>query len=206
VLTGVDTAGARMTGANLAGALRDVPVGEGARDDLLAKAMAHQEWCKTSGRSGGPAIFNNVDLRPLGAALKGMQLTALSAKGACCVGMDLSGCELQGANFEGADLRGANLNTADLRGARLCSANLTKTSLRKALLSRLPLGGGRSTPTNGTGARLRYAKANDADCTGMVFDGADLHGASFDGALIESASWRGALIEGAGGLEIGKAA
>ena len=103
-------------------------------------------------------------------------------------------------------MRGANLNLADLRGARLCAANLTKTSLRKALLSMLPLGGGRSTPANCTGARFRYAKANDADCTGAVFDGADLHGASFEGAVMDGVSWRGASIEGASGLQIGKAA
>ena len=122
--------------------------------DLLGMAKRHQAWCRSGGAEGAPACFDGEDLRPLSSLLKGFMLTAVSAKGACMVGLDLAGAQLQGANLEGADLRAAHLQGADLRGARLTGANLTKADLREALLGPLPLPGGRTNAVNLTGVAI----------------------------------------------------
>ena len=146
VLTGVDTAGAKMTGANLAGCLRSLVSDPASTAALNQRVLDNEAWCQTGGKTGKPAMLDGEDLRLLTTSIKGRRLPALSAKGACLVGLDLSGAELQGANFEAADLRGADLRGADLRGARFAGANLTKADLREAILTGLPLGPDRSSP------------------------------------------------------------
>ena len=105
--------------------------GHGPRRELLEQARANQAWCETGGKEGAPAAVDGEDLRPLGDALKGLQLTAHERARRLPGRPRPAGAQLQGANLEGADLRGANLRGADLRGARLAGANLTKADLRE---------------------------------------------------------------------------
>ena len=141
-LTGADLEGAVLIGAkttlwnvakaNLTGVLTDKPVGTAVMDmpyqDML---QAHALWCETGGVEGAPSTFDGADLRQL-KSVRGLNLTALSAKGAIFYGVDLEGVQLQGAHLEGADLRGCNLRRADLRGARLKGAKLSAADLRDA--------------------------------------------------------------------------
>ena len=95
VLSGVNTATAKVYGANLTGCLRDPGDEALARAPALIElARANQRWCDTGGREGAPAAFNGADLRMLGDALKGYRLTAMNARGACLMGLDLSGAHL----------------------------------------------------------------------------------------------------------------
>jgi uncharacterized protein YjbI with pentapeptide repeats len=124
ILDGADVSGANLSGANfsyasisgvamerartsegaiLSGALvapSDSAVGR--MKDLLLMAKSNAIWCQTGGKDGRPAQFDREDLRPLGKLLTGLRLTAMSAKAAVMVGIDLSGVHLQGANLEGA--------------------------------------------------------------------------------------------------------
>src|ERR1044072_635300 len=114
----------RTDGANLEGALTDKPVGVAIEqlpyDEMLRD---HALWCETGGGKGKPSAFNKADLRAL-KSIRGLNLTALSARGATFYGLDMEGVQLQGAHLEGADFRGCNLRRADLRGARLTGAEL----------------------------------------------------------------------------------
>src|SRR6185369_3851223 len=155
VVDGAEVSELERAGAGVTACLEEAP--EDIAERLLDAAQAHQLWVKSSGQRSRAAVFDGQDLRSLGAGLRGMSLSALSARGACLVGLDLSGAELQGANLEAADLRNADLSGADLRGTNLTGANLTKAKLTGARLGELELGQGRSTPTRVEGARLRYA-------------------------------------------------
>ncbi|WP_313576862.1 pentapeptide repeat-containing protein, partial [Brevundimonas sp.] len=131
VLVGVKAAMWRTDGANMDGALVDNrPAGEPVSQMPAAEMLRdHAQWCETGGAEGQPSVFDGVDLRPLD-SIRGLNLTALSAKGAVFYGLDMEGVQLQGAQLEGADLRSANLRRADLRGARLTRARLNGSDLR----------------------------------------------------------------------------
>ncbi|ENZ82488.1 putative low-complexity protein [Caulobacter vibrioides OR37] len=110
VLAGVDTSTARVSGASMAGAVGSVtPEAISRARELHERCLSNQRWCQTGGKEGAVARLDGQDLRPLGDKLKGLRLTAMSARGACMVGVDLSGAQLQGANLQNADLRAANL-------------------------------------------------------------------------------------------------
>lgn len=125
ILVGVTSSMWRTDGANMEGALTDdrsagAPVARMPAADMLHD---HAVWCETGGADGKPSVFDGVDLRALG-SITGLNLTALSAKGAVFYGLNMEGVQLQGAHLEGADLRSTNLRRADLRGARLKGARL----------------------------------------------------------------------------------
>ena len=114
--TPVYVARARTYGANMSGAMSapsDAAVERA--EELFARAKANHLWCQTGGREGKPAVFDKEDLRPLADRLRGLRLSAMSAKGAIMVGLDLTGAHLQGAHLDGADLRGVRLRDADAR-------------------------------------------------------------------------------------------
>ncbi len=207
MLTGVDAQLMRQAGADMTSCMADAtPAATQRAEALLALAKGHQRWCETGGKEGKPAVFDGEDLRPLGGRLRGLMLTAMSAKGACMVGVDMAGCQLQGANFEGADLRAAVLVGCDLRGARMVGANLTKADLRKAALCALPLGAARTTPTHLERIKLRYASCEGADLNGAMLDDADLGGADLTGASLKGASLRGAEMSSIVGLDLDRQA
>jgi uncharacterized protein YjbI with pentapeptide repeats len=108
--------------------------------ELTERLVIATRWIATNGAEGRPAMLDGEDLRPLGEAFVGSQLTALSARGACAIGVSFMGAQLQGANFQNADLREADFTGADLRGCCLRGANLShakfdKTDLRPLVLS-----------------------------------------------------------------------
>ncbi|HYE42193.1 MAG TPA: pentapeptide repeat-containing protein, partial [Caulobacteraceae bacterium] len=86
VLVGAKTGMWRTDGADLTGALTDKPVGV-AVDSLPYDSMLrdHALWCETGGREGSPSVFDKADLRAL-KSIRGLNLTALSAKGAVFYG------------------------------------------------------------------------------------------------------------------------
>lgn len=203
IMAGVDISTARVGGASMVGCLvACTPEAVMRAEQAYAQALDNQRWCRTGGKEGRVARFDGEDLRPLGDRLRGLRLTAMSAKGGCLVGLDLSGAHLQGANLQDADLRAANLRGADLRGAKLIGANLTKADLREAVLSALPLGPERRTLTSLVSARLRYVMAQSSDFSEAVLDGADLRGADFTGARAHRASFRDCDLSQVQGLDL----
>ncbi|HUH11091.1 MAG TPA: pentapeptide repeat-containing protein, partial [Brevundimonas sp.] len=83
ILVGVKAAMWRTDGANMEGALTDNrPAGESVSRMPAAEMLRdHAQWCETGGAEGQPSVFDGVDLRPL-ESIRGLNLTALSAKGA----------------------------------------------------------------------------------------------------------------------------
>ena len=108
ILVGCKTTMWRADGADMQGALTDNKSSCESVEKMPAAEMLreHARWCETGGAEGQPSVFNGVDLRPL-KSITGLNLTALSAKGAVFYGLDMEGVQLQGAQLEGADLRSA---------------------------------------------------------------------------------------------------
>lgn len=135
--TGMDLAGADLSGAVLANAtFRQV--------DLSDARLAEARLDASDFRH---AVLSAADLAgaDLGvAALRHARLDLSNLEGAVLRGSDLSGAVLAGARTAGADFRGANLMGADLREADLSKAeNLTQSQIDKALCdksTRLPPG------------------------------------------------------------------
>ena len=200
--------GCKMTmwcadGANMEGALTDKStVGESvARMPAAEMLREHARWCETGGSEGQPSVFDGVDLRPL-KSITGLNLTALSAKGAIFYGLDMEGVQLQGAHLENADLRSANLHRADLRGARLKNAKLNGADLRGAQLGPLLIAADRLLSADLTGAVLRGADLSGADLRRAVMTGADLGRATLHGAQTRQLDLTGANLTGVRGLTL----
>jgi uncharacterized protein YjbI with pentapeptide repeats len=143
VLTGVDMAQVRIDPAALAKCV--LPPSQTALqriDELKDRLAAARRWLQTNGAEGRPAVLDGEDLRTLGAVFETAQLTALSAKRGCAIGVSFKGAQLQAANFEKADLRDADFSGADLRGACLRGANLSHARFAGADLRPLALAGG----------------------------------------------------------------
>ncbi|KAK0341966.1 hypothetical protein LTR94_024210, partial [Friedmanniomyces endolithicus] len=138
ILVGCKMIMSRSDGANMDGALTDDRSQGPSVDRMPAAEMLreHARWCETGGVEGQPSVFDGVDLRPL-KSITGLNLTALSARGAVFYGLDMEGVQLQGAHLENADLRSVKLCRADLRGARLKNAKLNGADLRGAQLGPL---------------------------------------------------------------------
>jgi uncharacterized protein YjbI with pentapeptide repeats len=201
VLVGARTTSWNVMNANMAGCLTDKPVGKAA-ENLPYQTMIrdHARWCETDGAEGKPSVFDQADLRTL-EAVRGYNLTALSAKGAVFYGLDMEGVQLQGAHLEGADLRNCNLRRADLRGAKLVGAKLSGSDLREAQMGPLLLGADRVLPCDLTRAELKSADLTGADLRQAVFTDADVSRANFMGALLRQADFSGIARYGAKGLE-----
>ena len=201
ILVGVKAIMWRTDGANMAGALTDdKPAGEPVRELPAADMLrVHALWCETGGAQGQPSVFDGVDLRPLD-SVRGLNLTALSAKGAVFYGLDMEGTQLQGAQLEGADLRSANLRRADLRGARLAGARLSGADLREAQLGPLLLGRDRLLPADLTGAALRGADLTGADLRHAVVREADFSRAKMHGTQIRQTDFSTSIIKSVKGV------
>ncbi|MGA7711272.1 MAG: pentapeptide repeat-containing protein [Rhizomicrobium sp.] len=132
------------------------------RANLLVKLQVHQRWVESDARAGAPAVLDDKDLRPLADSIGRFKLTAISARRAIAVGVDLSCTELQGADFEGADLRGASFEGADLRGVNFRDACLHHAKFVAADLRSLQLRNGSLRQSNFTGASLSAEQIADA--------------------------------------------
>jgi len=154
VLTGVDIGRLNATPEALEGAvMAPTREAENRAAEILERLEACEAWVASGGRRGAPAVLDEQDLRTVGQAFAGRQLTALSAKGACAVGVSFAGASLQGACFDRADLRDADFTGADLRGANFRAANLMHAKLDQANLGALALSAG-SRPADFAEARM----------------------------------------------------
>jgi hypothetical protein len=181
--------------------LTDEPVGKAVADMPYERMIRdHARWCETDGAEGKPSDFSGADLRTL-TSLRGLNLTALSAKDAVFYGVDMSGAQLQGAHLENADLRACDLRRADLRGARMAGAKLSGADLREAQMGPLLLGADRMLPCDLTGAALKGADLSGADLSHARMSGADVSRANFTGAMLKLVNLTGAVRQGAKGLE-----
>ncbi len=203
VLVGVNRQSWRTDGARMEGSLTDDRSSGDPVSRLPAAEMLrdHALWCETDGREGKPSVFNGVDLRSL-KSIRGLNLTALSARDAIFYGLDMEGVQLQGAHLEGADLRACNLRGADLRGARLAGARLNGADLRQAQLGPLLLSADRILPADLSRAILRGADLSGADLRNGRLAGADLSRARLHGCQMRLTDLSGAILTGALGLEI----
>ncbi|MEC8457062.1 MAG: pentapeptide repeat-containing protein, partial [Pseudomonadota bacterium] len=193
----------RADGANMEGTLTDDRSAGASVDRMPAAEMLreHARWCETGGTEGQPSVFDGVDLRPL-KSITGLNLTALSAKGAVFYGLDMEGVQLQGAHLENADLRSARLYRADLRGARLKNAKMSGADLRGAQLGPLLIGADRLLAADLTGANLRGADLSGADLRRAVLTSADLGRAVMHGAQTRQIELTGANLAGVRGLTL----
>ncbi len=163
ILQGADLSGAILDGARFDGAvlidanLSSARIDQGALAncvldpsptslqrvaELTERLVSAARWIATNGKEGLPARLDGEDLRPMGEAFEKAQLTALSAKGACALGVSFAGAQLQGARFDNADLRDADFSGADLRGASFHGANLNHARFAAADMRPLPLASG----------------------------------------------------------------
>ncbi|MFI4951426.1 MAG: pentapeptide repeat-containing protein, partial [Caulobacterales bacterium] len=202
VLVGAKTYSWNVQNTNMEGVLTDKPAGADIAaipvDEML---RAHAVWCETGGRGGKPSSFDNTDLRSL-KSIRGLNLTALSAKGAVFYGLDMSGIQLQGAHLEGADLRTCNLRRADLRGARLIGAKLSGADMRDAQLGPLLIAPTRPLPADLSRALLKSTDLARADVRQAILVGADLSRANFTGAILKGVNVTDAIRDGVRGLDV----
>jgi uncharacterized protein YjbI with pentapeptide repeats len=202
VLMGAKTRGWNVSEANMTGVLTDPPP---ATADLInpyaALLAAHAQWCETGGKAGQPSTFDNADLRSLG-AIRGLNLTALSARGAVFYGLDMSGVQLQGAHLEGADLRCCNLRRADLRGARLRGAKLSLADLRDVQLGPILITAERVLPADLREITAKKTDFSGADLTRCNFRNADLERANFTAAHARDVDLTDAVLVGIQGLRL----
>jgi uncharacterized protein YjbI with pentapeptide repeats len=202
VLVGAKTWSWNVQNANMTGVLTDAPAGKDISDLPFDEMLrAHALWCETGGRSGKPSTFDGADLRQL-KSIRGLNLTALSARGAVFYGVDMAGIQLQGARLEGADLRTCNLRRADLRGARLIGAKLSGADLRDAQLGPLLIAPDRPLSADLTKAALKGADLARADLRQAVLVGADLSRANFTGAVLKGVDVTDAIRDGCRGLDV----
>ena len=117
-------------------------------EELLSRLSAAETWASYSGSKGSAAVLDEEDLRPIWNAFERRNLPALSAKGACAIGVNFAETQLQGAKFDGADLREANFSGADLRGASFRGAKLWHAVFDRADLRPLTLGANKSATVN----------------------------------------------------------
>ncbi len=207
IMNNVDLAGADLSGADLSGAsLKDAVLIKAKTDSwrvnqtdmsgvLTDKVIGtdvktlpygemlhdHAKWVDTMGKEGKPSTFDKADLRALG-SIKGLNLTALSAKGAVFYGLDMRDVQLQGAHLEEADLRNCNLKGADLRGVRLYKARLDGANLEGANLGALMIAKDRMLPADLRETRLRGVNFAGAELKLVKLDGADLSRANLENA------------------------
>lgn len=125
--TGMDLAGADLSGAILANAtFREVDLS----DACLAEARLDGSDFRYATLSAANLGGANLGV----AALRHAKLNLSNLEGAVLRGTDLSGASLGGARTSGADFKGANMMGADLRDADLSKAeNLTQAQVDKTI-------------------------------------------------------------------------
>jgi uncharacterized protein YjbI with pentapeptide repeats len=163
VLIDVDLSDLQVPAASLQSCIRSpAPAALAKVPHLLVRLEAHQRWIASEAHSGSSAVLDGEDLRPLETGIGKFQLTAISARNAVAVGMNLSGAQLQGADFAGADLRDVNFEGADLRGINFRDANLAHARFESADLTSLRLKSGGTRSCDFTGARFTQKQLANA--------------------------------------------
>jgi len=189
-------------GADLAGALTQVPAGRKLfelTEPIEALLERHERWCTSQGIEGTLLDLSGFDLRDV-PQLAGRSLAALTAKGAIFFGLTLDGIGLQAAQLQGADFRSCRMNRADLRGINLTAARLTNADLRDCDLGPLALPGGRSVVSVLENAEARHVDLRGANLSRAVLRGADLSAANLTGADLNGADLDDTKLSGVIGL------
>jgi uncharacterized protein YjbI with pentapeptide repeats len=164
VLTGVDISRLGLSSSQLEGCLLDPSPEARERASFIAIRLEDAEnWWRSGGKQGHPAMLDGEDLRVLNGAFAGRSLTALSAKNAICAGVNFSNAHLQSTSFDGADLRGANFEGADLRGSSFRGARLGHARFSGATVGALRINASIQRPT-------RFDGAENLNLTGSVSD------------------------------------
>ncbi len=177
----------RVSSADMTGVLTDKPVGTDIKAMPYGEMLHdHAKWVDTLGKEGKPSTFDKADLRALG-SIRGLNLTALSAKNAVFYGLDMRGVQLQGAHLEEADMRNCNLSGADLRGVRMHKVRLDGANLEGANLGPLIIAKDRTLPADLTEAKLRNVNFCAAELKAVRLDGADLSRANLENASMNLA-------------------
>lgn len=190
-LSGVDFAGAILTGASLAQANIESSCFDGA---ILVRADI------TNARADG-ASFRDADVSELiavraalrncvidGAMGSDVVLRQANLYGASLVGAELERCDLTGAvlwsaTLDGADLVDSKLDGADLTGSSLVDASLEGVHAHGAVFERCKMADLRASD----GADFTRASFVLADAPRAQLQGANLAEASFAGASLEDA-------------------
>lgn len=185
VLIGARVEGWNASRADLSGVLTDEAAGTDVTtlpyDEMIRD---HALWVETVGREGKPSLFDKADLRAL-KSIRGLNLAALSAKGAVFYGLDMRNVQLSGAQLEDADLRNCDLRGADLRGVRLTRARLDGANMEGAQAGPLVLEGERLFPSDLREARLRGVNLKRANLRKALMEGADLSRSDVQDAQVD---------------------
>lgn len=219
ILAGVNLGEVKDSGFDLSLAITDTNVGRSLTSletPLPTLIQQHRLWVETAGQSGHQLDLSDYDLRGL-STLKMERMTAIIARRAKFFGMNLYKVQMQSAHLEEADFRRCDMEEADFRASSLIKAKLSHANLKRANFSGLVFGSGiaqRFTPSDLTGAELRYADLSGAilkrvslrnadlsyaNLTGSDLREADFTGANMEGTTLDDAITDGALLSGAGG-------
>jgi uncharacterized protein YjbI with pentapeptide repeats len=167
ILTGVNLDGIKDKGFDLSGAITDGNIGRSVTEmevPLFKLIEQHQKWVESAGISGKQLDLSDYDMRELG-SLKRERLTAIKARRAKFFGMNLFQVQMQSSHLEFSDFRRCDLEEADFRGSNLSHSKLSHAHLQRANFAPLMFSsasGNRFSPSDMTGAELRYADLRSA--------------------------------------------
>ena len=222
ILVGANLTGIRDTDYDISSAVTDKNVGLSVNElkaPLATLIENHKSWVMSGGVNGRQLDLSFYDLREA-SSLKKEKLTALKARQAKFIGLNLYKAELQSAVLDGSDFRNCDMEFSDFRGASVVGGIFSHARMRGINCSPLMFGSGlqkRFAPTNMMSSVFRYADLQDANfrnvnlksadlsfanLRGADLREADLSGANLDGAILDDALTEGALMEGA---QIGRA-
>lgn len=166
-------------------------------EDLIKQ---HEQWIATAGKKGKQLDLNGYDMRNV-KSLKGHALTAMTARGANFVNLDLRKTHMQFCILDRADFRDASLGGSDMRGASFKKTNLSRADLEGADLSALGIPGPdkkmRLLRGNLSGVNFRHANLRNVNLRDSILRGADLSHAVLNGCDLRGADLEDAIIDGA---------
>lgn len=217
ILVGANLTNIQNVGVDMSAAITDSNVGLSVSElkaPLATLLEQHKSWVSTGGAEGRQLDLSFYDLREA-FTLKKERLTALKARQAKFIGLNLYKAELQSAILDGSDFRSCDMEEADLRGSSIVGGIFSHAKMRGVNCSPLMFGSGpqkRFAPTNMMSGTFRYADLREAnlrnvnlknadlsfaDLRGADLREADLSGANLDGAFMDDAITDGAIMEGA---------
>lgn len=222
ILVGANLTNIRDVGVDMSSAVTDANVGLSVNElkaPLATLLEQHKSWVSSGGASGRQLDLSFYDLREA-SSLKKEKLTALKARQAKFIGLNLYRAELQSAVLDGSDFRGCDMEEADLRGSSIVGGIFNHARMRAINFSPLIFGTGpqkRFAPTNMMSSVFRYADLSDANFRNVNLKNADLSfanlsradlreadltGANLDGAIMDDAQTEGTIMTG---VKVGRA-
>ena len=216
-LTGVQLGGANLKNTILAGANmtaiegQDIDMSHAITDDNIGLSVnqlraplvklleEHRSWVESGGENGRQLDLSFYDLREA-ESLKKEKLTALKARQAKFLGLNLYKVQMQSSILDGSDFRSCDLEEADMRGSSIVGGTFSHAKMRGINFSPLMFGSGpqkRFAPTNLMSCVFRYADLSGANLKNVSLKNADLSYANLSGADLREADLSGANLEGA---------